>query len=130
MLKKRTLKKIRHVDPDPGWIKMRTWIAVGTASVLAVLLVAALILFGCPWSIALPVAVPIWAVWFYWNLPRWPDNWVHCSIGWLNGLVRFYEHLKSPRKAEDAERVNIPRPDLLRVGGALMTATSAKTRSR
>lgn len=121
--------KFKHVDPDPRWINRQSWRAVRSASTLAAPVAVALILAGFPWSATLLVATPMWAVWFYLKLPRWPGNKVHYNIGLLDDLVRLFECLKPRPKAEDAERIRIPLPDLLRIGGAL-TATSATTRSR
>ena len=111
--------KFKHVDPDPRWINRQSRSAVRSASILAVLVIVALTLAGCPWSVTLLVAAPMWAVRFYLKLPRWPGNRVHCNIGLLDGLVRIFECLKPRPKAEDAERIKISRPDLLGLGGAL-----------
>lgn len=86
----------RHIDPDPRWITSRTWRAVFSATVLSALVAAALTYVGCHWSLALLVAAPAWAIWFYRKLPRWPENHVHCSIGWLADIIcLFPKHHKS-----------------------------------
>ena len=90
--------RYRYIDPDPRWITRRTWRAVFSATILSAIVAAALMYVDCHWPFALLVAVPAWVVWFYRRLPRWPENIVHCSIGWMSDVLDLF-HLRFKKGA-------------------------------